>query len=133
MLGRESGWGRWYGLVQHNDVALFEVLDEGMQVLEVETAARVIAALWVRKGDRSLSNGKFESGSSGTHELVFTFHGRESLELLLLSLPTLLLARVGVNDAGSGRTMWKRVAGRWQLRVNSTGVLVARMRGCERE
>jgi len=43
-----------YGLVQHNDVALFKVLDEGMQVLEVETAAGVIAA-----------------------ELVFAFHGRE--------------------------------------------------------
>jgi hypothetical protein len=39
-----------YGLVQHNDVALFKVLDEGMQVLEVETAAGVIAALWVREG-----------------------------------------------------------------------------------
>ena len=39
-----------YGLVQHNDVALFKVLDEGMQILEVETTAGVIAALWVRKG-----------------------------------------------------------------------------------
>jgi hypothetical protein len=44
----------WYSLVQHNDVALFKVLDEGMQVLEVETTAGVIAA-----------------------ELVFAFHGRE--------------------------------------------------------
>ena len=80
VLGRKSGWGRWYGLVQHNNVGLFKVLDEGMQVLEVETAAGVIVAIWVRKGDRSLSNGKFESRNGGTHELVFAFHGRESRE-----------------------------------------------------
>jgi hypothetical protein len=86
-------------------VAHVEVLDEGMEVLEleVETAAGVTAALWVRKGDRSLSNGKFES-SSGTHELVFAFHGRESLELLLLSLsPTWLLAESALTMPGSER------------------------------
>jgi len=97
--------GRWYGLIQRNDVAHVEVLDEGMQVLEleVETAAGVVAALWVRKGDRSLSNGKIES-SSGTHELVFVFHGRESLELLLLSLlSTLLLAESVLTMPGCKR------------------------------
>jgi len=42
--------------------------------------AGVIVAIWVRKGDRLLSNGKFESRNGGTHELVFAFHDGESRE-----------------------------------------------------
>jgi hypothetical protein len=41
--------------VNDDNMALFKVLHEGMEVLEVETAARVVAALW-GKGNRSLSN-----------------------------------------------------------------------------
>jgi hypothetical protein len=41
-------------------MALFEVLHQGMEVLEVETTARVVAALWDGGGmaNRSLSNEK---------------------------------------------------------------------------
>jgi hypothetical protein len=46
--------------VDNDDMALFEVLHQGMEVLEVETTARVVAALWDGGGmaNRSLSNEK---------------------------------------------------------------------------
>jgi len=52
----------WYGLVQHDDVALFKVLNKGVQVLEVETAAGVIAALWRGREIDHLATGNASRG-----------------------------------------------------------------------
>jgi len=43
---RLSAW------VDDDDMTLFEVLDQSMEILEVETAAGVIAALWGTAIDR---------------------------------------------------------------------------------
>jgi hypothetical protein len=45
-------WHRLRALVDDDDMALFEMLDESMEILEVETAASVIAALWGAAIDR---------------------------------------------------------------------------------
>ena len=47
-----------------------------MEILEVETAASVIAALW-GNGDRLLSNENMKPWGKETHELIFAFHGGE--------------------------------------------------------
>jgi hypothetical protein len=52
--------------VDDDDMTLFEVLDQSVEILEVEPAAGVIAALW-GNGDRSLSN---ENGRSGVKILT---------------------------------------------------------------
>lgn len=61
--------------VDDDDMALFKVLHECMEILEVETTARVVAALR-GNGNRSLSNDerRRKTGGKETHELVFTLH-----------------------------------------------------------
>ena len=64
--------------VDDDDMALLEVFHQGMEILEVETAASVVAALWGTTIDCLATNGEPKSGvKRETHELVFAFHGRE--------------------------------------------------------
>ena len=59
-------------------MALFEVFQQGMEILEVETAAGVVVAPWGTTVDCLATNGKPKSGvKRETHELVFAFRGRQ--------------------------------------------------------
>jgi hypothetical protein len=67
---------RLRALVDDDDMALFEMLDQSMQILEVETATSVIAALWGTAIDR-LATRKTKAWGKETHELILAFHGGE--------------------------------------------------------
>jgi hypothetical protein len=56
--------------VDDDDMALFKVFHEGMEILEVETA-------WGAAIDCLATKDKRTTGGKETHELVLAFHGRE--------------------------------------------------------
>ena len=63
--------------VDNDDVTLFKVFHESMEILEVETAAGVIAALWGAAIDCLATKEKRTGWGKATHELILAFHGRE--------------------------------------------------------
>jgi hypothetical protein len=60
-------------LVDDDDMDLFEMLHEGVEIVDVETAARVVATL--QRGERG------GGGRQSTHQFVLAVKGGEGVEV----------------------------------------------------